>query len=219
MKVKDFFKGIVVGRHGNVIYYERNGELCVRRYAIPGKKRKRDTEGPTPKQREAMARFAAVQRFYREYAKQVSADAWKLAGVAREMSAVNLFHSLNCACFNGQGEMVDFEKFCFSEGGGDLPREIKVEREGNRCVVTWSEERDWSSAARTDVMRVGVLYDDRVRSPRLALDVTGCRGDSRGEFTLDESIGRSAHVYIFFERADHGAFSPSQYARVIPITF
>lgn len=115
--------------------------------------------------------------------------------------------------------MVDFEKLRFSEGVLDLPREIKVEWEGNRCVVTWSEERDWSSAARMDVMRVGLLYDDRVRSPRLALDVTGCRGDLRGEFTLDGSIGRSAHVYIFFERVDHGAFSPSQYARVIPITF
>ncbi|MCB6971342.1 MULTISPECIES: hypothetical protein [Butyricimonas] len=214
MKVRDFINGIIVGRRGNVIYYERAGRLYMRRYAIPGKKRKWETEGRSPGQKAAVARFKAVQMFYAEYAKQVSPEVWRCVAKARGKMAPNLFNSMNFNCFDGEGKMVDFEGFRFTEGVLALPREIRIVREGKRFRVTWREERDWSTAARGDVMQVGVLYDNLVRSPRLALEVTGRRGDLRGEFVLNESIGGSAHVYIFFASAGNTAFSPSWYLRV-----
>lgn len=214
MIVKDIFNGIVVGKSGNVIYYERGGRLCVRRRAIPGKKRKWEEVGRSSKQKEAVGRFTAVQRFYKEYAKQVSPEVWRLVAKREGKLPQNLFNATNCNCFDGQGEMVDFTGFKFTEGELFLPREITIVRVGNRFRVTWLEERDWNSAARCDVMRVGVLYDKLTRSPRLAMEVSGRRGDLRGEFTLNEELGRAAHVYIFFAKADGTAFSPSLCARV-----
>lgn len=198
-----------------MIYYVRGGRLYVRRYAIPGKKRKWEVEGRSPKQVASSARFGAVQKFYKEYMKQVSPLVWRLVAKREGKMANNLFNATNVNCFDGQGEMVDFKRFRFTEGELCLPRELQVRGEGNRFRVTWLEERDWSSAARRDVMRVGVLYDRLERSPRLAMEVSGTRGDARGEFVLDEALGRGAHVYIFFARADDTAFSPSWYEHVV----
>lgn len=64
MKVKDFINGQFQGRHNNLIFYTRGNNTYVRRYAIPGKKRKWETEGRTPKQQAVAIRFKAVQVFY-----------------------------------------------------------------------------------------------------------------------------------------------------------
>ena len=61
MKVKDFINGQFQGRHNNLIFYTRGNNTYVRRYAIPGKKRKWETEGRTPKQQAVAIRFKAVQ--------------------------------------------------------------------------------------------------------------------------------------------------------------
>ena len=214
MKIKDFMNGIPIGRIGNLIYYTRDGEPYMRRYELPGKKKKWEMEGRTPKQREVTARFTAVQSFYKEYMKQVSPDIWRTAAKAHGKMAPNLFYTTNFHCFDGQSKIVDFEGFKFTAGRLALPRDLQVTREGNRFHVSWQEERDWSTATRTDVMQVGLLYDNLTRSPRLALEVKGCRGDLRGEFTLDESIGQSAHVYIFFAGVNQSGFSPSWHVHV-----
>ncbi len=213
MRVKDFINGVIIGKRGNVIYYARNGKVYMRRYAIPGKKRKWGIGEMPPKQREMTVRFSAVQMFYKEYMKQVSPLVWRVIAKPRGMMAPNLFNSMNFHCFDGSGEITDFEGFHFTAGMLALPRDISVVPEGERFRVTWQEERDWSTAARTDVMQVGVLYDDLTRSPRLAVEVAGTRGDLAGEFALDSSIGQSAHVYIFFAGADNSEFSSCWYGR------
>lgn len=214
MEVIDYFKGLVRGRRGNVIYFTRNGKLHAKRYAIPGKPRKWEVEGRTEKQREVATRFTAVQWFYKEYMKQISPVAWRSAAKPQGWTAPNLFHATNSRCFDGQGEIVDFENFVFTLGILALPRDLRVTREGNRFRVTWHEEREWSTTARTDRMQVGILYDNLQRSPRLAPEVKGCRGDLQGEFILDEAIGKSAHVYIFFAGSNGTDFSASWHARV-----
>lgn len=205
--------GIVAGRRGNVIYYMVNGKMYMRRYAVPGKKRKWEIGGMSPKQQEMNVRFSAVQMFYKEYMKQVSPSVWRTVAKSRGMTAPNLFNSMNFHCFDGSGEITDFEGFHFAEGTLALPRGISMVPEGERFRVAWQEERDWSTAARTDVMQVGVLYDDLTRSPRLAVEVAGTRGDLTGEFALDSSIGQSAHVYIFFAGTDNSKFSSCWYGR------
>lgn len=214
MKIFDFFNGKIRGRRGNMIYYTWNGETHVKRYAIPGKKRKWEVEGHTPKQQEIITRFKAVQLFYKEYMKQVSPTVWRTAAKAQGKIAPNLFNSTNFRCFDGTGEITDFEGFVFTVGKLALPRDLQIKREGNRFLVTWEEEREWKTAAATDKMQVGVLYDNLTRSPRLAPEVNGCRGDLQGEFTLDESIGCTAHVYIFFAGENQLDFSDSWYTHV-----
>ena len=89
MEVIDYFNGLICGKRGNIIYFTRNGKLHVKRYAIPGKRRKWEVEGRTPKQREISIRFAAVQSFYKEYMKQVSPIVWRTAATAQGKIAPN----------------------------------------------------------------------------------------------------------------------------------
>lgn len=214
MKIKDYLKSFPRGRRGNLIYYVCNNVPCVRRYAIPGKKRKWEIEGRTPNQQEVTTRFTAVQWFYKEYMKQISPVVWRVVAKSQGRIAPNLFNSINFRCFNGLGEITDFEGFKFTVGKLALPRALQVTRAGYRFRVTWQEERDWTTAAWTDTMQVGLLYDDLTRSPRLSPETRGTRGDLQGEFTLDESIGRAAHVYIFFAGVNDADFSDSWYCHV-----
>lgn len=211
MKAKHGSIGLISGRVGNMVYYVRNGKQCVRRVAIPGKKTKWETEGPSEKQKVVTGRFAIVQAFYSKYSELVSPDIWRAAGKKKKQTGANLFHSLNCKCFSGEGRLVDFENFLFTEGVLLLPRQMQVERDGEKFRVTWEEEREWVSASPTDRLWVGVLYDSHPLSPCLALDVKGTRGDFSGEFTLDGSMGQAAHIYCFFGRMDGSAFSKSWY--------
>ena len=70
------------------------------------------------------------------------------------------------------------------------------------------------TTASTDKLQVGVIYDNDPRIPRLACQVKGVRGESQGEFSLNEEIGQNAHLYIFFSSDDGLRFSPSQHVHV-----
>lgn len=205
---------LLSGRIGNLIYYIRNGKQYVRRVAIPGKTRKWETEGRTAKQKTVVGRFAIVQAFYSAYSSMVSPEIWRLVARAEGRTAPNLFNSTNCKCFDGKGQLVDYEKMKFTRGNLLLPRKIRVTSEGLHCRVTWEEERNWETAAPSDRLCVGVLYDANPLGPSLALNVSGCRADLCGDFMLDATMGVNAHVYCFFAREDGSAFSDSWYARI-----
>lgn len=218
MKVKDFINGLFQGRQNNLIFYTRGDNMYVRRYAIPGKKRKWEVEGRTPKQRAVTTRFKAVQVFYMTFAKQVSPEIWRIVAKAEGRYASNVFFSRNFHNFGDGGEIADFENFTFTDGTLALPRELKVSRETNRFTVSWQEERAWKTTASTDKLQVGVIYDNDPRIPRLACQVKGVRGELQGEFSLNEEIGQDAHLYIFFSSEDNSRFSPSQHVHVGQIT-
>ena len=76
-------------------------------------------------------------------------------------------------------------------------KNLEVSGEGPLFKVTWQEERMWKTVSGTDRLQIGVLYDNDSRIPQVASQVKGRRGELHGEFTLDESIGKKAHVYIF----------------------
>jgi hypothetical protein len=72
----------------------------------------------------------------------------------------------------------------------------------------------WKTVSGTDRLQIGVLYDNDSRIPRVASQVKGRRGELHGEFTLDESIGKKAHVYIFFCNETGTRFSACRYFHV-----
>lgn len=216
MKVKDLSQPLISGRMGNLIYYVRNGQQCIRRMEVPGKKPKTER---TAQQKKVTGRFAIVQSFYAFFRKYVARDIWQLAAKAEGKMGSNLFNATNCRCFNGEGKLVDFVNFAFSKGSLLLPRELRVERTegtGRRFRVEWQEEREWVTAAGSDLLRVGVLYDGLPLGPRMAVEVSGKRGDGCGEFTLSEEewAAGGAYVYCFFAREDGSAYSDSQCFRV-----
>lgn len=214
MKVHDSANPLLSGRMGNLIYYVRNGKQFVRRVAIPGKKRIWETEERTPKQKTVTGRFTIVQSFYSKYCECISPKIWRIAAQGEGRMAPNLFNSVNCKCFDGEGKLVDFEKFLFTRGSLLLPRKIRMEPMGESYRVTWEEERDLETAAPADRLGVGVLYAAYPLAPRLAMKVSGVREQLCGEFTLDETMGNEAHVYCFFTREDGSAFSESCYFKI-----
>ena len=214
MKLNDFIKHPFQGKQNNIIFYTRGDKTFVRRYAIPGKKRKWEIEGRTPKQQAITTRFKAVQIFYMTFAKQISPEIWRTVAKTENRYASNVFFSRNFHCFGDKGEIVDFENFLFTDGTLSLPRELKVSREANRFTVSWQEERAWKTTASTDRLHVGVIYDNDPQTPRFACQVKGLRGELQGEFTLDEEIGQTAHLYIFFCSENGIDFSPSQHVYV-----
>lgn len=214
MQIKDITTPLLSGRTGNLIYYVRGGKQYVRRATIPGKKRKWEKTGRTSSQQAVTERFSIVQAFYSAYRRTVSPDIWKLAAQAEGKMAHNLFYTMNCGCFNGAGELVDFEKFQFSHGELLLPRKIRIEAEDKVFRVTWEEERDWETAAASDRLCIGLLYEALPLGPRVALNVSGERDKQTGTFTLDSTLGTTAHAYCFFMREDGTAYSDSWYAGI-----
>ena len=92
------------GKVGNLIFYTRNGRTFARRVAVPGRKRKPRTE----RQRAVATRFRTLQGLYSWFSRYVSAEIWRAAARARGRGELpqNVFHSLNCECFDGEGRLV-----------------------------------------------------------------------------------------------------------------
>ena len=199
------------GKMGKLIYYTMNGRTFARRVSIPGKERKPRTE----RQREMSGRFAMVQKMYSFYKERISADVWRLAGKAVGRRGNMLFTSVNSGCFDGEGRMAAPELFQFSAGELLLPRGMAVEAlGGGRFRATWEDERDLATASPSDRLRAGVAYDSEPLALTLAASAEGRRGDGGGEFVLDTAGETGAHVYLFFEREDGSAYSPSLHFHV-----
>ena len=132
MKVKDFINGQFQGRHNNLIFYTRGNNTYVRRYAIPGKKRKWETEGRTPKQQAVAIRFKAVQVFYMTFTKQVSPEIWRAVAKTVGRHAPNVFFSRNFHCFGEEGQIADFGNFMFTDG--TLPPQESESKRGRSSV-------------------------------------------------------------------------------------
>lgn len=211
MKVHDLNSGLVSGKMGNLIYYVMNGKQYVRRAALPGKKRKSEKEGHHPVHRGQMNRFSTVQSLYSFFRRSVSDNIWRTAAQSRKERANNLFHRINSPCFNGEGDLIDFATFRFSFGDLQLPRNINLTQEGDVYQVTWEEERSGTLTAATDRLCIGVIYEALPLGPRLAKEVSGCRGDLAGTFRLDNPPEGTKHIYCFFGREDETAFSESMY--------
>lgn len=217
MKVENEDGKLLRGKMGNMIYYTRNGKTYARRARIPGKKRKWEKEGRDPRQAAAAKRFGTVTRLYSFFSREVSAEIWRAAVRGTEVMPQNLFHRLNCGCFDGEGRLTAPERFRFTEGRLVPPPGMRVERlGGGRFAVTWEEaEGTWSTASPSDRLRAGVIYEDISPTTWPVAETSGLRGDGRGEFRLDPARPL-AHVYLYFEREDGTAWSPSTYFRLVP---
>ena len=140
---------------------------------------------------------------------------WRLAAREEGKMAHNLFHSTNCGCLNAEGKMAAPELFQFTAGTLLLPREMAVEAlGGGQFRATWAEEREMATAAGTDKLQAGVLYDNNLLALHTATEVSGTRGEGQGVFALDTAKAGGAHVYLYFAREDGTAYSPSAHFHV-----
>lgn len=207
MKVIDFGKGFS-GMMNGVVYYEMNGKLYARN--APRKRTEKEKENASATVKGINRRFRAIQQLYSIYRRKVSPDIWRLAAREEGKMAHNLFHSTNCGCLNAEGKMAAPELFQFTAGTLLLPREMAVEAlGGGQFRATWAEEREMATAAGTDRLQAGVLYDNNLLALHTATEVSGTRGEGQGVFALDPAKAEGAHVYLYFAREDGTAYSPS----------
>ena len=124
------------------------------------------------------ARSAPRQRT-REELENVSET---VKGINRRFKVIQQLYSL-------YRKHVSPELFRFSEGVLLLPRGLAVEAlGGERYRVTWEEEREMATAAGTDRLQAGVLYDSNLLALHTAVETSGRRRDGQGEFTLAGSV-------------------------------
>ena len=207
MKVIDFGKGFS-GMMNGVVYYEMNGKLYARN--APRKRTQQEKENTSATVKGINRRFRAIQQLYSIYRRKVSPDIWRVAAREEGKMAHNLFHSTNCGCLNAEGKMAAPELFQFTAGTLLLPREMAVEAlGGGQFRATWAEEREMATAAGTDRLQAGVLYDNNLLALHTATEVSGTRGEGQGVFALDPAKAEGAHVYLYFAREDGTAYSPS----------
>lgn len=212
MKVIDFGKGFS-GKIGGVVYYEMNGKLYAR--SAPRQRTREELENVSETVKGINRRFKVIQQLYSLYRKHVSPDIWRLAAKEQGKMAHNLFHSTNCGCLNAEGKMAAPELFQFTAGTLLLPREMAVEAlGGGQFRATWAEEREMATAAGTDRLQAGVLYDNNLLALHTATEVSGTRGEGQGVFALDTAKAGGAHVYLYFAREDGTAYSPSAHFHV-----
>ena len=212
MKVIDFGKGFS-GMMNGVVYYEMNGKLYARN--APRKRTEKEKENASATVKGINRRFRAIQQLYSIYRRKVSPDIWRLAAREEGKMAHNLFHSTNCGCLNAEGKMAAPELFQFTAGTLLLPREMAVEAlGGGQFRATWAEEREMATAAGTDRLQAGVLYDNNLLALHTATEVSGTRGEGQGMFALDTERAGGAHVYLYFAREDGTAYSPSAHFHV-----
>ena len=212
MKVTDFGKGFS-GMMNGAVYYEMNGKLYARN--APRKRTEKEKENASATVKGINRRFRAIQQLYSIYRRKVSPDIWRLAAREEGKMAHNLFHSTNCGCLNAEGKMAAPELFQFTAGTLLLPREMAVEAlGGGQFRATWAEEREMATAAGTDKLQAGVLYDNNLLALHTATEVSGTRGEGQGVFALDTAKAGGAHVYLYFAREDGTAYSPSAHFHV-----
>lgn len=212
MKVIDFGKGFS-GMMNGVVYYEMNGKLYARN--APRKRTEKEKENASATVKGINRRFRAIQQLYSIYRRKVSPDIWRLAAREEGKMAHNLFHSTNCGCLNAEGKMAAPELFQFTAGTLLLPREMAVEAlGGGQFRATWAEEREMATAAGTDRLQAGVLYDNNLLALHTATEMSGTRGEGQGVFALDTAKAGGAHVYLYFAREDGTAYSPSAHFHV-----
>ena len=217
MEIMDAEGRRMKGRVGDMVYYSWGGKTYARRVRIPGKRPKWETEGMAEGMVESANRLRVTQKFYSQLREKVSADIWRLAGKAAGKRAHNLFFSLNYGCFGGDWRLTRPEGLRLTEGALLLPPGLAAEpAEEGTWRVTWEADREWASAAAADRMRVAVVYALRRLVVRPAAEAEGTRGALAGTFRPGDIPAEGAHAYVYFEREDCGAFSPSWHVALRP---
>ena len=203
------------GKSGDLVFYTVDGKTYARQASEKDREGGWRKAGRSERQRESARRFALASCFYGFYRESVSDEVWRVAAREAGRKPHGLFFTLNHGCFDGERGVAKPDVLRFAEGSLSLPSGLRVEAVGGGVFrAAWEAEGGRASAAGSDELRAGVIYDGDRLSAYRAPRVSGTRGDGSGEFELDAGRGTVAHVYLYFERRGGGAFSPSAYFRV-----
>ena len=190
-KIKQGILGAFSGTVATVVGSTWRGIVCMRGIATSHK------DANTPEQKAQRARFGACGKFSNLIKTDIILPIWDKKAV--EMTGSNLFLKTNQHCFDGEGNIVDYQNMKFSFGNLPLPENLVVENNlaGNGAIkITWTDNSGVGIAAPTDRLRLVTLTGNK---PVVITGITFTRGASMASVQVPYGVGETVHVYAFFQ--------------------
>lgn len=192
------------GLVGNLVFYNYNGEQCVR--TRPGKRPKNSW---SERQKASWKRFSAVKAFWGRFDYSPVQGIWKSAEKGKRGD--NLFVSVNMPAFGYDGSIIDPERLHFSEGQLPLPFRLTAARsqgDPDKVEVTWQDDPG-SGIARSDDELMMMVSNDGIFIGPIA---TGAiRRQETAVIQLPTVTGSIQGIYLFFESEKRKLYSQDQY--------
>lgn len=206
----NFINRSLNGRLGNVIYYERGGQVFVRRRPVCRRKR------PTESQQLWRERFRACVMFYNAMDERTLRAIWKKRGTDNRCG-LNAFVASSIRAFDRGMSVGDFGELHCSTGDLWLPAGLSAREESaGRWTLCWDTACRGAHDRETDRLMAALVLAGDPFCPRLLENVTGTRADGRGEIRLPGGLTDDYHLYCFFASADGGNYSDDRHIRKNP---
>jgi hypothetical protein len=205
-KIKQGILGSFSGTVATVVGSTWRGIVCMRGIATSHK------DANTPDQKAQRARFGACGKFSNLIKTGIILPIWDKKAV--EMTGSNLFLKTNQHCFDGEGNIVDYQNMKFSIGNLPLPENIVVvnSRSGNGLIViSWTDNSGSLTAIASDRLMLVTLTGNK---PTVMSTLNFTRAAESATVQLANGAGETVHLYIFFSDPAGKNYSNSFYAVV-----
>ena len=205
-KIKQGILGAFSGTVATVVGSTWRGIVCMRGIATSHK------DANTPEQKAQRARFGACGKFSNLIKTDIILPIWDKKAV--EMTGSNLFLKTNQHCFDGEGNIVDYQNMQFSFGKLPLPGNITVENSQSgygSIVISWTDNSGFLTAIASDRLMLVTLAGNK---PTIMSGLNFTRAAETATIQLSNGAGETVHLYIFFRDPAGDNYSASFYAVV-----
>lgn len=193
------------GRHGNIVYYRRNGKVFMRVVTD-------QVDPETDAQLIERAKFRAASKFVSKFTDVVRKGYQapiKYSSAHLEAKQYCIEHSLKVGTPTEEYRFVfdiDLPRFKISRGQISVPDINFSERTGNKISLKWNTKLGRTPNKLYDNLNI-VAYCPGKKI--LWINSIGTRATGQGEFMLPDRFDIQVHLWAFFSN-EHNAISASQ---------
>lgn len=194
------------GRHGNVVYFTRNGKTFMKEYKKP-------KDPKTTKQLSSRARLRAAVNFLKQFKEVIRRGYQAPLNYTLPFMEAQRFVIDSCLIpvdpptdGNEFQFEIDIPTFKLSRGKITPPEITSIDRNGNELILTWNKSLGPPPNRLYDSMNV-VAYLPGKKA--VWLSDLGTRQSGEVKSTLPLEIGQPAHFWVFFSN-EHKSVKPNQ---------
>lgn len=193
--IKPGVLGETTGKVSNLIFYNVNGQLRVRK--CPAKVR----NPRSPKQTAQRTRVKGIADLYALLDDQIYYN-WKALAEGTTANGYNLFMSHNIRNLNAEGKIADPAKLCLAQGGLYTPQWVNTEMTAEgKMAITWdtTEGEERTSYCDRLLIAVHTIRDTLELEEIMVVDETMVeRSTGHYEWQVPEELA-PAQAYGFFK--------------------
>lgn len=210
LKKKEFsIFSSISGKVGNLIFYTRRNQLCVRSKPLAFK------HPSSPGQIAQQERMAAAAIFYQALKKAGIYPYWQKAAEKLPQTGYNLVIKNNLAAFSGEGSICDFSKIRITIGTLPLPAGLKLEADENKgWILQWRNTPLFRKAREDDELLVVMMKNQETFDVKFADIGTHFRNESPVVFQIPETLQDYSHLFVIFCSRTNGECSESRYFNI-----